>query len=260
MVKLQFGIQECNVVFPRKVSNTYVLDYHYCLNYKKNLWSNSKREIIVDVTTPEDKTHFKEVIVKTTHHDLKISTGTISATDILQKIASIYNKLILKLRYTGEIIEVRNLLQIQKKWKDIKAYFEDRYKGKQLQNLIQRIDRIVSCQQLIIEDVLLYEQFSILFKPLYGTYNDSKFNAISQKMITSKGIMIAKEKVALDNITDQVLLKIEGEVLEANNIVEYSGSYSLDKKDEWIKEAEIKIFENNNERTFENSFSMFQKT
>ena len=260
MGRLRFATQDCLLTFPKKGKNKYRLENTYCISFKKKIWCTSKKQLTISIQETETQNASIQLSVKTTNHQLSITTETRSTTDILRRVAAIYSDLQLEVQADGTLIKVHNLETIKERWEGEKAYMKKRYGGTQFHKLLKRVDRKISSEHSCIEELLTHEQMGLLCKPLYRMHNEQKPLKLTQKALTEKGAIIVEEQVQLNRIIEaekQVVLDLK--LLEANSYFSsYKGRHTICQESGWLQAATFDMEQKAYGKVFENHFSLQQ--
>lgn len=95
---------------------------------------------------------------------------------LIEQIASEFNEILYPLevlvKYTGEVIAVQNITEIQERWRKEKKVFHKKYEGAIIYKLITQFDSAVTNAAKLV--ALLHKDifFQVFFRDIYQSYND----------------------------------------------------------------------------------------
>ncbi|MBQ4822423.1 hypothetical protein [Aquimarina sp. MMG016] len=259
--KYTFITEEAKLSLPLQGEKNYILENSFPINYSRNIIGSCKREVSLKTNSNEDQPYIRFVYIKVKNIHLKFSDGSYAMQDILKKITSIYNKLNLRVSYIGKIMAIDNISELQEIWKDTKEYIESKYRGKQVQQLIDKTNEILNSEKTLIEEISLYQNFGALLKPLYHQYNTSQSQSSSQGLNTRYGKIVAKEEVSLQPSRDtkKIELKINANYPENEEYLNVDGTYNfMNQTNAWLHNATIHIIEKYGRQEYKSKITVIQ--
>jgi len=259
--KYTFITEEAHIALPKQGKYDYVLESSFPINYSRNILGSLKKEVSVRIQSDEDQPYIRCVQINVRNSYFRFSDGSYAMKDILMKIASIYNRLTLRVSYIGKVMAVDNMPEIQTIWKDIKKYIQQRYKGNQVEELILKMDEILSSESKLIYEISLYQNFGGLLKPLYNEYTTDKITSVSQQLNTRYGAIIATEEISLQPSRNSgaIALKIKANHPENQEYLNIDGHYSFKRStDFWLQNAIISVVEKYGRQEYQSIFKVTQ--
>ncbi|TPN85420.1 hypothetical protein [Aquimarina algicola] len=263
MIRYKFNIEEAGLELPKNGVETYTLDSFYPVNYSKSITCNCKKEVIVEITSKEETPYMRYLHIYVSHSYFKFSEGSLAMRDILKKVASIYNRIRISISHQGEIKSIDNIEELQEKWKEIKSYIAERYKGEYVERFVQKTDETLADESKIIEEIASYTHFGLLLKPLYQQYSSEKSIILPQQLQTRYGKIVVDQKISLTSVEDtgQVKLNLSAQHPKKEEYINAEESFTfLQQKNSWIESAAISINENYGRKVYNSNFSIIKKS
>ncbi|WP_299223469.1 hypothetical protein [uncultured Aquimarina sp.] len=259
--KYTFISEEAHIALPKQGKYDYAIESSFPINYSRNILGSLKREISVKIQSDENQPYIRLISINVRNTYFRFSDGSYAMKDILKKIASIYNNLVLRVSYIGKVMAIDNMLELQEVWNNIKKYVQHRYKGNQVEELILNMDEILSSERKLIDEISLYQNFGGLLKPLYSEYITDKITSISQELNTRYGKIIATEEISLQSSRNvgEIALKVKANHPENEEYLTIDGLYSFKRPtDFWLQNAVISIVEKYGRQEYQSIYTLKQ--
>jgi len=251
-LKRKYLIENWESKFPKKGSETYVINGSIYLNTMSKTKKNFSRSIHINVKPKNNGGFSRTVELKTLSYELNLEPNSSSLMEILSLTSSIYDNVSLNVKHDGSILDIENELQIKQCWNIVKEKINKNYQGSSIRRFIRSIDYKLSSKKNIISNLSEYQFFGMIFNPIYKSHDSTMPFIINKNIRTSSGRVSVEENFIIDEVNDEtniVRLCIKGKLKSKE--IDYSGYYEIDKKNAWIKNANIEIIEKtNNLNTF----------
>jgi len=254
-----FSIKEWEGSFPEEGNSHFI--FSAAMDTKNNSGSgkNMKREFTVFCEPNDDNGFSRTVRIKTISSDIKLDSGSSAVNELLNQLSSIYDNCILKVKYDGTVIEVTNYLQIQNEWKKIKQHINQDFKGSQIRLFTRSVDSRLETEQKIISDISSFENFGLLFHPIYGKYDSISPVSKEFQFVGVKRTHSIQEHIQVSEVNDtNVVLTVENDRKSIDH-VSYVGSYQINNTNQEIEKASVKITERYNGLAYLSEFHVQQK-
>ncbi len=252
-------IKEWQGSFPKEGTSHFIFSATINKGTNSVLTKNMLREFTVFCESNDDNGFSRTVVLKTNNSDVKKNAGSSSVTTLLNTLFSVYDTTTLKVKFDGTILKIENHLQILKDWKKIKKCIEEEYKGNFIRRFIRSVDSRLETEEKMIRDINSFENFGLLFHPIYGKYDnisnivkEFEFVGINKKYLIRENIKIAEL-----NDTN-VILKVKNDKKNSDQL-SYSGSYTIHSSSQWIEKVVINIKESYNNENYLSEFNLQQK-
>lgn len=249
--KRKYLVENWNSKFPKNGTQTYIIGGNTYLNTVNKIRKEFKKRISIEVKPRDDNDFSRTVELKISEYELKLEPKLSTLEEILLLTSSIYEKVNLRVKYDGSILDVENELQIKQCWNDIKEKLNKDYQGSSIRRFINNIEYTLSSKKHIIENLLGYELFGMLFNPIYKNHDSTKPLVINKNKRISGGMISVEEKFIIEDVDKEnntVKLNLKGKLKSKD--IEYSGYYKINEENSWIKSVNIEIEEGNNKSTF----------
>lgn len=244
-----FAINECQLIFPKKGIRQYRISNEVSLIKDKVIKNGFTRDVSLNVLESLKDDTVRVVSLKT--HSLKlVMNGVASGNNTLaRELATVYDELILKVRFDGSISEIINLEHIQEKWKMISKEIKINYNGREINKLLEKIAFKLHSQELVIQEILQYNFFGLLLKQVYETFDNGKPIVIKQHLPTYPKSLEINECIVAEIDNENVLLGCSIDKKEKQDI-SYSGMFRFNKETNWLQSAEVQVSEQNRSSLF----------
>ena len=254
-----FTIKEWQGSFPKEGTSHYIFSATVDKGGNSGTIKKIQREFTVFCISNEDNGFSRTVVVKTIDSDIKLNVESSSSTILLNKLFSVYDRISLKVKFDGTILKIDNYLQIQRSWKKVKDEILENYKGSNIRRFIRSVDNRLETEQKIISDISSFENFGLLFHPIYGKYDSISHASKEFKFVGIKTVHSIQEHIKVSEVNDtNVVLTIEKDRKSANHL-SYLGSYQINSTNQWIEKGSVKIKEIYNDLEYLSEFYVQQK-
>ncbi|WP_299443246.1 hypothetical protein [uncultured Aquimarina sp.] len=259
--KYTFRTQEIQLHIPKEGTQRYSIESSNFINYSSAIRCTHKKEVSFSIQYDEDQPYIRFANINIENEKFEFSDGSLAMQDIIKRTASVYDKLCLKLSYTGNVVAIDNICELQDIWNKVKVYLKSKYKGNQIQRFILKTDAILDSEEEIIKDILLYHNFGGLVKSIYQKYSSDSCSKTSQYLATKYGKIIAKEEVLLQSAkeTEDIQLQLQAHYPESKEYVSVNGTYNFKGIEaSWLQRALISYIEKYGRQEYHNMLSINQ--
>jgi hypothetical protein len=241
--KRSFTIDECQLIFPKDGMRQYRIVNEISLLKTKPIKNVFTRNLSLTVLESLQGDSIRIVSLKT--HSLQLlMNGEAAANNALASIlATVYDQLVLKIRYDGSISEILNLDNIQNKWNTISNQIASSYSGREINRLLEKIASKLRSEKLVIQEIQQYNFFGLLVKEIYGTFNNASPVVKKQKLTTFTKKL--EEDIFLEEIDKNRILLNCSLSKKENKDISYSGFFRFDTETCWLQDAEVQLSEPN---------------
>lgn len=248
--KRSFTIDECQLIFPKKGICQYRIINEVSLIKGKVIKNIFTRDVSLDVLESIQGDSVRVVSLKTNSLQLVMNGEASGNNTLANKLATVYDELILKIRFDGSISEIANLDHIQEKWKIISKEIITNYSGRKIKKLLEKIDSKLRSEELVIQEIQQYNFFGLLLKKIYGTFDNITPVVNKQYLPTYPKTMEVNECILVEETDDKkVLLGCSMDKKEKQDI-SYSGMFRFNKDKNWLECAEVQLSEQNRSSLF----------
>ena len=245
-----FAINECQLIFPKKGIRQYRISNEVSLIKDKVIKNGFTRDVSLDVLESLKGDSVRIVSLKTNSLQLAMNGEASRNTALASKLATIYDELVLKIRFNGIISSIINLEHIQDKWKIISKEITASYKGREIKKLLEKIASKLRSEELVIQEIQQYNFFGLLLKKIYGAFDNITPVVNKLNLSTYLDIIKITEHILVEEIDNHtVLLRCSYDKEEKEDLL-YSGMFRFNKTTNWLENAEVHLSEQNRNSLF----------
>ncbi|KAA1242357.1 hypothetical protein [Aquimarina sp. RZ0] len=245
-----FTIDECQLIFPKKGIRQYSIINEVSLIKDKVIKNVFTRDVSLEVLESLQGDSVRVVSLKT--HSLQLlMNGEASGNNTLANtLATVYDELILKIRYDGSISTIINLEYIQERWKLISQDIRTSYSGREIKRLLEKIASKLNSEELVIQEIQQYNFFGLLLKEIYGTFDNITPIRKKQWVSTFAKSLEIEEEIFLEEINDEMVSLVCSYNKKEKQDISYSGIFRFNKETNWLENAEVQLSEQNRSSLF----------
>lgn len=255
-------VSEWEGFFPENGSKTYILQSKYYANAKNKIRYDSVKEINISVLDSEHNFGKKHVNFTTKRSQHKVNGKVSSTSNLLGKVASVYDDLDLKLSHKGELSKVKNFPSIQYKWKIVKKTILNSCSGQTLRIFIRDMDKNMSSEQIFIQYINQDRQLGLFLKGIFGKYDTITPIVVPKKVMTSRKLVSINEVIKMNRLADndkEVRFKLNKDETIEEAVFNYHGSYEIDISTNWINSAILQYEEKDSTKKIKHQFLLDKK-